>query len=125
MRLFCVNCNKEINGVLTDGREIYPHRPDLYSKKFWKCPECDNYVGCHGESTRPLGCIPTEEIKKARIKLHSKFDPLWKSGKISRRNLYKRISTEIGRTFHNGDTRSVEECDIIFKLLEKVEKELC
>lgn len=29
------------------GEVIYPHRKDLHDKKFYACPPCDAYVGCH------------------------------------------------------------------------------
>ena len=32
MRIWCCNCHKEVNGELVCGKEIYPHRKDLYEK---------------------------------------------------------------------------------------------
>ena len=93
MTLYCCGCSTDVNARLTDGREIYPHRPDLYSLPFWRCDNCKNYVGCHHKSknrTHPLGCIPTPEIKEARKKIHAIIDPMWKSGAMTRKDVTKR-----------------------------------
>ena len=64
---------------LTNGAEIYPHRKDLSELPFWKCDTCGNFVGCHhktGDPTKPLGVIPTSEIKRARQHIHRILDPI-------------------------------------------------
>ena len=68
-KIWCCGCGKEVDARLTDGAEVYPHRRDLASLPFWKCDACGNFVGCHHktrERTKPLGCIPTPEIKDVR-----------------------------------------------------------
>lgn len=65
--IFCCGCGVDVQARLTDVAEIYPHRDDLHSLPFWRCDACGNSVGCHHKTqnpTRPLGCIPTNEIKK-------------------------------------------------------------
>jgi hypothetical protein len=124
MNIWCCKCNKVVNAGLVKGDVIYPHRPDLYKKNFYKCPKCGNYVGCHDKTTRPLGCIPTYPIKIARQKLHAKMDPLWKSGKITRTALYRLISKRLGYTYHNGSTKSVQECMEVWDIVDKIEKDL-
>lgn len=67
------------------GAEIYPHRSDLHSKTFWKCDGCAGYVGCHGQTDRPLGTPANAELRKARMLLHERMiDPLWKNVDRSR-----------------------------------------
>lgn len=122
MKIYCCNCRKDVEAALVHGDVVYPHRPDLFKKHFYMCPYCGKFVGCHGLSTRPLGCIPTEEIKIARKRIHAKIDPIWKTGKMSRRELYKYISEKLGYTYHTGETRTVQEC---FKILDIVEKLQC
>lgn len=78
--IYCCGCKADVGARLTDGREIYPHRADLAALPFWKCDACGNAVGCHHktkERTRPLGCIPTPELKTARSHIHRVLDPLW------------------------------------------------
>lgn len=55
-----------------------PHRPDLKHLNFYRCKECGGYVGCHKGSIRPLGVIPSPEIKNARKHIHALLDPLWR-----------------------------------------------
>lgn len=65
---------------LTDGREIYQHRPDLADKPIWACTVCeDTYVGCHPGTEEPLGFPADAALREARILLHHRrIDPLWK-----------------------------------------------
>lgn len=112
MTLYCCGCSTDVNARLTDGREIYPHRPDLYSLPFWRCDNCKNYVGCHHKSknrTHPLGCIPTPEIKEARKKIHAIIDPMWKSGAMTRKDVYEAISKAVGWKYHTAKIRTIDE----------------
>jgi len=121
--IYCCSCGKDVYARLTDGKEIYPHRVDLFKLPFWKCDDCGNYVGCHHKTskpTQPLGCIPTKEIKEARIHIHELLDPIWKSGKISRAKLYKKISSEIGFNFHTANIRSIEEARVAYKIVKSI-----
>ncbi len=64
---------------LTDGAEVYPHRPDLHHKSFWICRSCAAYVGCHPGTTRALGAPADAPLRRARMLLHEEMlDPLWK-----------------------------------------------
>jgi len=120
MELHCCGCGKKAESRLTNGEETYPHRPDLASLPFWKCDVCGNFVGCHHKTdnpTRPLGCIPTPEIKNARKHIHAILDPIWKSKKISRKKLYALISEKTGRKYHTANIRSVDEARNIYKVI--------
>lgn len=133
MKLWCCGCNDYTQAELVGGEKIYPHRPDLYGLKFYQCPRCKNYVGTHkqwGKGTdgrqyniRALGCIPTPELKNARHKIHEILDPLWK-GKRSgtRKRLYKTLSDELGYEYHTANTRTIEECRTVYKLIQKIYK---
>lgn len=80
--IYCCGCDRDVEARLTDGAEVYPHRPDLAGLPFWMCDTCGNYVGCHHKTedrTRPLGKIPSAEIRKARQHCHRVVDPLWKN----------------------------------------------
>ena len=115
-RIFCCCCARDIDARLTDGSEIYPHRADLQALPFWICDICGNYVGCHHKTakrTKPLGYIPTPEIRAARKRLHAIIDPMWRGGSIGRKDLYAEISREIGCSYHTGNTRSMDEVNAI------------
>jgi len=123
MKLYCCACVQEVEARLTDGREIYPHRPDLHHQPFWKCDGCGNKVGCHwktGYPTKPLGNIPTPEITKARQHIHRILDPLWKSGRIKRGRLYKMISKELGYEYHTAEIKTLDEARIIYGIIGKL-----
>lgn len=119
MNIFCIKCNKDVEANLVTGEIIYPHRPDLYNLKFYQCPVCKNYVGTHKGTVKPLGCIPTNELKQARIKVHNKLDYLWKSGKYKRYKIYKALSKYFGYEYHNGQTKTIEECQKAEEFLVK------
>lgn len=122
MKIYCCGCGCDVDARLTDGSEIYPHRHDLRGLPFWKCDACGNFVGCHHKTknrTSPLGCIPTPELKEARKKIHALIDPIWQSGKISRKELYGLISNEIGWTYHTAKIRTIEEAREVYRVALK------
>ena len=120
MRIYCCGCKGKISARLTNGREIYPHRPDLFKIPFWKCDACRNYVGCHYKTstpTKPLGVIPTPEVRRIRGKLHKLIDPVWKEWGHSRSKVYKAISKELGYSYHSGNVFSTEEAKTIYDIV--------
>lgn len=92
--LLCPYCNEATK--LVTGKEIYPHRPDLYDKKFWQCKKCDAYVGCHPGSNNPLGRLANAELRQAKMKAHAAFDPKWKKGNMKRAIAYKWLAEQLG-----------------------------
>lgn len=123
MKIFCVNCNGKVQARLTNGQEIYPHRTDLAGVPFWICDECKNYVGCHYKTkdrTRPLGCIPTPQLREARRAIHALLDPMWQSGKRARRAVYKDVSDRLGYVFHSAEVGSMEEALHIYQIIQKM-----
>lgn len=121
MEIRCCGCRKDrVKARLTDGREVYPHRKDLADLPFWKCDDCRNFVGCHHKTknrTKPLGCIPTKEIKNARQHIHKILDPMWQGGWRKRSELYARISERFGWKYHTAQIRTVEEAREIYKFI--------
>lgn len=126
--VYCCGCQAEVPARLTDGSEIYPHRADLASLPFWRCDTRHNFVGCHHKTedrTRPLGCIPTPEIKRARSQIHRILDPIWKRGKMNRGAIYDRIARELGKTeYHTADIRSIDEARIVYRQIVSIRKSL-
>ena len=126
--IFCCGCKTDVTARLTTGKEIYPHRRDLASLPFWKCDACGNFVGYHhktSDRTRPLGCIPTPEIKTARSHIHRILDPLWKENRVPRRDLYQRIAASIGvAEYHTAEIRSVEQAREVYRVVTEIEASL-
>lgn len=66
--------------VLVTGDVIYPWRPDLAQKQFYRCSACpDAYVGCHPGTTNPLGRLADAKLRLAKSHAHAVFDPLWEA----------------------------------------------
>ena len=119
MIIWCCKCDCVVEPTLTSGKEIYPHRGDLGGLPFWKCLSCGNFVGCHHKSsnrTKPLGCIPTPEIRNARKHIHKLIDPLWRGGQTPRRELYKLLSERLGYEYHTADIKSVTEARKVYRV---------
>lgn len=95
---------------LVTGSSIYPHRPDLWNLRFWKCEPCDAYVGCHkkgayfyvggakivSDGTIPLGRLANAELRMAKSEAHAAFDPLWRDGGMTRSAAYKWLAHKMG-----------------------------
>ena len=115
----CAHCGSECR--LTDGKEIYPHRQDLRSLRFWVCDPCDAYVGCHKagmsdnnpDGTKPLGLAADAELRRLRQQVHGAVDPLWQNAKQkgrARQAVYKALTNighrlgfvDIGTSFHSS-----------------------
>ena len=63
MKIYCCECDKDIQPWKCYGSKVYPHRKDLKDKVFYMCGTCENFVGTHKESKKPLGNIANKEIK--------------------------------------------------------------
>jgi hypothetical protein len=75
--VICPYCDQP--AWLVPGIVIYPRRPDLAHKQFWRCKPCDAWVGCHPGTERPLGRLANAELRAAKQAAHAAFDPMWKA----------------------------------------------
>lgn len=94
-KILCDYC--KTSATLVKGIEIYPHRKDLYNKKFWLCKTCGAYVGAYKDGT-PLGRLANLELRIEKRKTHKIFDLLWQKGTYSRNEAYKWLSDKLGIT---------------------------
>lgn len=94
MKIVCPYCKTP--APLVTGRSVYPHRPDLYHKQFYQCKPCDAYVGCHNGTTHALGRLANAELRAAKIRAHSAFDPIWKEGSMRRGSAYTWLAEKLG-----------------------------
>ncbi|WPH64667.1 hypothetical protein [Vibrio phage vB_VpaP_SJSY21] len=126
MLIYCCECDELVDAKLVTGTDVYPHRSDLSELPFWRC-ECGNFVGCHHKTsnpTKPLGCIPSPEIKKARSHIHSLLDPIWESGKITRTGLYRRLSKRLGYDYHTAELRCIDEARRVYSEIRDLKIEI-
>lgn len=125
MKIYCTGCKSDVEARLIDGAEAYPYREDLASLPFWKCDTCKNFVGCHHKTknrTKPLGNIPTKELKVARQYIHKILDPLWQSGTYTRGQLYNRISDFMGFKYHTAELANLEDARKVYKYILELKK---
>lgn len=126
-KIFCTGCNSDVRARLTNGKEMYPHRPEIAGVPFWVCDICKSFVGTHHKSrnkTVPLGFLATPEIKKWRKIIHAILDPLWKGGKIGRGEAYLYIGERLGRVYHTAEVSSVEEAKKIYEIVKELKMKL-
>lgn len=90
---YCESC--EEYSELVGGDYIYPHRKDLYSLQFYYCKCCGAYVGCHKGTTKPLGILANKQLRASKSKAHACFDPLWRSGEMTRKEAYTWLSEQL------------------------------
>ncbi len=112
----CLHCESLCR--LTTGKEVYPNFLKLHEKHIYVCDHCDARVGCHGDTTRPLGYAANKETRNARMKLHNlKLDPLWKKvprpeRKAARSGVYRYLAQALRiepRDCHTG-MFTIERC---------------
>ncbi|KAA3518859.1 hypothetical protein GOZ96_04945 [Agrobacterium vitis] len=123
-KIYCCGCGKDVDARLTNGREIYRHRPDLHSLPFWKCDCCKNYVGCHHKTENrinPLGNIPTPDLKAARQQIHRVLDPIWKSGRFGRSQLYGMVAHALGvDEYHTAEIKNMDEARNVYRIVREI-----
>lgn len=106
--------------ALVGGERIYPHRPDLSGLKFYLCEKCGAYTGCHKGTDKPKGTPANKELREARMRAHAAFDPIWRYGKMSRREAYKWLAEAVGfdGKLHIGFS-GVEMCNRIVEACQE------
>lgn len=92
----CIECGTA--SQLVTGRAIYPGHPQLHDKRYWQCPKCSAYCGCHPGSTVPLGHPAGQKTREARAFAHGAFDALWRApgARMSRSEAYAWLADEMG-----------------------------
>lgn len=84
-------------------------------------PICDAYVGCHKKNGRPLGRLANKELRTWKVRAHNAFDPLWKSGDMSRTNAYSWLADKMGidkSKCHIG-MFDVEQCKEVVRIMNE------
>lgn len=89
----CPICNEP--GQWVENSVVYGKRYGKSYMCYW-CPKDRTYVGCHNNTAEPLGTMADQELRELRKSAHALFDPLWKSGKLTRRKAYKYLTEGLG-----------------------------
>ena len=89
----CDYCQKPAE--LQQGDKVYPRRDDLRRKLFWVCEPCRARVGCHKNTTKPLGRLANSKLRYWKRQAHKAFDPIWQSGDKKRSQAYRWMAREM------------------------------
>ena len=90
----CPYCGADLE--LKDASYIYHSSKSKQWGKVWVCknyPKCDAYVGCHEGTTLPLGRPANARLRTLKKEAHKQFDPIWKSGLMSRKEAYQWLAS--------------------------------
>lgn len=112
----CPYCGGGVDYVT--GRQVYPHRPDLFKKKFFMCLCCEARVGVHHATGEPMGRLADGALRKAKMRAHLAFDPIWKSKGMPRTAAYKWLTNAMAikpTDCHMG-MFDENECDDVVRL---------
>jgi len=86
----CPYCGAEVE--LKSAYEVYHTANSKDWGNLWVCsnyPRCDAYVGCHKNTDIPLGRLANSRLRELKKEAHRQFDPIWKSGLMSRKEAYR------------------------------------
>ncbi|KAA5604441.1 hypothetical protein F1188_16160 [Roseospira marina] len=124
MRVPCPYCGADAE--LVTGAVIYPHRPDLARKHFWRCAPCGAWVGCHKNSRRhaPLGRLANAELRRAKNEAHVAFDAIWRGGIMPRAKAYAWLAEklEIDRDACHIGMFDTDACDRTVRVCREIAK---
>ena len=120
----CNYCGEPVELVI--GEDIYPHLKYLHKRWYWKCTNCNAYVGTHinSKSHKPLGILANARLRRARMDAHIAIDAMWKGkDNTSRTDVYYWLADKLGlhiTNCHIGQFR-FKRCNKVVKIVEESE----
>lgn len=110
MTPLCPYCGK--HAQLKNGQDVYPGREfELSHMNYWVCQPCDARIVCRPRSTIPVGRLANAELRAAKVAAHKAFDPLWRSGVLSKTDAYNWLAFKM--------RLPVEKCQFGFFTVEQ------
>lgn len=87
-------------------------------------PDCDAYVGCHGNSKNPLGRLANAELREAKKGAHATFDPRWRDTGIKRKDAYKWLADQLGISLNDCHIGAfdVEQCRRVIEICQATDE---
>lgn len=100
---------------LIDSAEIYD---GVSYGQMYICRNCNAYVGCHKDSSKSLGRLANEELRRYKHCAHLIFDMIWENHFMSRYNAYNWLSKKLGvdRTYTHIGMFDVDLCKQVINL---------
>jgi len=116
---FCPYCGKV--AVMVTGKRLYPDREDLYRRKFLRCEPCDAHVGIDPITKYPLGFLADARTRRARMKAHKAFDPIWEKTPFTRTQAYRWLAEKLDMTADECHIArfDVETCKKVVEICER------
>lgn len=126
----CDYCTRA--AALVDSSIVYHGRS--YGPIYY-CGPCQAWVGCHPNTTQPLGRLANAELRKWKQAVHAVFDPVWKrrlelkrkvdpayTRAMARGGRYRELAVLMGiarEECHIG-MFDVERCALAVKIIQSV-----
>jgi hypothetical protein len=84
----------------------------------WACVACQAWVGCHKGTETPLGRLADKDLRQAKRRAHAAFDPLWRTGMMSRGSAYAFLATQldIGRSVCHIGYFDIATCERVVQI---------
>lgn len=85
-------------GTVIIANNSYIYNGTSYGDYPWiyVCTSCKACIGMHPETDIPLGTLANAELRKVRMEVKNKFNPLWQGRKMSRTEAYQRLAKAMG-----------------------------
>ena len=61
----------------------------------WLCRDCAAWIGCKPNTNVPLGRLADGILRRAKIEARKAFDPIWQTGRLSRREADKWLARQL------------------------------
>ena len=115
-KLVCPYCGGQAEWV--DNSVVYGKTVGRFTKIWW-CAKDRAYVGCHNNTMRPLGTMANAQLREWRRRTHREIDVLWTMKKMTRDQMYRRLSEMLGHEVHVA-WADVDECERIMEAAKKL-----
>ena len=111
---------------MTELKSIW-HKADEAPRYCFLCVFYDKTRGLsvgHYNPVKKQFCSGDRRFNHDEIKsycdIHEILDPLWQGDKPSgtRKKIYKRLSDALGYEYHTCNTRTIEECRTVYRLVK-------
>lgn len=115
----CQYCNQE-HVEITHHYEIYG-KPYGNWPWVYRCTVCNAMVGMHPFTNIPLGTLADLSTRKARMWVKNVFNPIWKSGQMTRSEAYEWLADAMGipkERCHFG-MFTLDECNTALSILRR------
>ena len=128
MKVYCANCDKNVNYLVSYGRDLLLKKDQnhLKDKKFLECPDCSNFVGTCKIKKNDLVALGPIVPKKTRINqkhIREKINLILEIKKDipeAKEKLYLWLSKRIFRDFSIECLISKEQTERVEKLLNLI-----